>query len=55
MTSYYGDPMDYLEAFEQLREDTLILAFQIHGLREALKEKGEVRFTFFKPAQAAKV
>jgi len=34
-----------------LREDTLILAFQIHGLREALKEKREVRFTFIKSGE----
>jgi GWxTD domain-containing protein len=31
-----------------LRNDTLVTAFQIHGLSQALREKGEIRYTFFK-------
>lgn len=31
-----------------LREDDLVVAFQIHGQNQALKEKGELKFTFFK-------
>jgi len=34
-----------------LRENTLILAFQIHGLKEALKKKAEIRFTFIKSGE----
>ena len=31
-----------------LRQDNLVLAFQIHGLTEELKKRGQIRFTFFK-------
>jgi len=31
-----------------LRKDTMAAAFQIHGLSQALREKGEIRYTFFK-------
>ncbi|UCC41713.1 MAG: GWxTD domain-containing protein [Candidatus Aminicenantes bacterium] len=31
-----------------LKADTMVLAFQIHGLSEEAKEKGEIRFTFMK-------
>ncbi len=31
-----------------LRNDTLVLSFQIHGLSQVSKEKGEIRFTFVK-------
>jgi len=31
-----------------LKTDTLVLAFQIHSFSEAVKENGEVRFSFFK-------
>ncbi len=31
-----------------LRNDNLIIAFQIHGLTPAIKERGELKFTFFK-------
>lgn len=31
-----------------LSKDNLAVAFQLHGLDEYLKEKGEIRFTFFK-------
>jgi GWxTD domain-containing protein len=31
-----------------LKTDTLVLAFQVHSLNEQVKEKGEIRFSFFK-------
>lgn len=31
-----------------LRRDTLVAAFQIHGLSPVLREKGEIKYTFFK-------
>jgi tetratricopeptide (TPR) repeat protein len=31
-----------------VRQDTLVAAFQIHEMNQALKEKGELRFTFLK-------
>ncbi|MFQ6109458.1 MAG: tetratricopeptide repeat protein, partial [Candidatus Aminicenantales bacterium] len=31
-----------------LRTDRLVVAFQVHGLSETLKEKGELRFTFYR-------
>lgn len=31
-----------------LQQDNLLLAFQVHGLTEELKERGQLRFTFFK-------
>lgn len=31
-----------------LRQDTMTAAFQIHGLSPVLREKGEIKFTFFK-------
>jgi len=31
-----------------VRQDTLVAAFQIHGMNQSLREKGEIRFTFFK-------
>ncbi|MDH5467677.1 MAG: tetratricopeptide repeat protein [Candidatus Aminicenantes bacterium] len=31
-----------------VRQDTLVTTFQIHGINQALREKGEIRFTFFK-------
>ena len=31
-----------------LQKDNLLLAFQVHGLTEELKERGQLRFTFFK-------
>ena len=34
-----------------LKEDTLILSFQIHGLSEALKKDGEIRYDFVKGGQ----
>lgn len=34
-----------------LREDDLVVAFQIHGQSQALKEKGELKFTFFKEGE----
>lgn len=44
-----GDDQIYLQSNRVfLRTDNLVLGFQIHGLSEALKEKGELRFTFFK-------
>lgn len=44
-----GDYRLYFDAKRVfLKTDTLVLAFQIHGLSEAVKEKGEIRFSFFK-------
>ena len=34
-----------------LRRDTLAVAFQIHGLSQVLREKGEIRYTFFKNSE----
>ncbi len=31
-----------------LRDDDLVLSFQVHGLTPDMKEKGEIRYTFFK-------
>lgn len=31
-----------------LRQDTLVAAFQVHGMNQALREKGEIKFIFFK-------
>lgn len=31
-----------------LRTDRLVVVFQVHGLNETLKEKGELRFTFYR-------
>ena len=31
-----------------LQQDALVATFQIHGINQALREKGEIRFTFFK-------
>lgn len=39
----------YLQADRTfLRSDNLVTAFQIYGLDQPLKEKGEIRYTFFK-------
>ncbi|MFB0565505.1 MAG: GWxTD domain-containing protein [Candidatus Aminicenantaceae bacterium] len=35
-----------------LKQDPLVVAFQIHGINEYLREKGEVRFTFYKSGEA---
>jgi len=44
-----GDHRLYFDARRVfLKKDTLVLAFQIHSLSEAVKEKGEIRFSFFK-------
>jgi GWxTD domain-containing protein len=34
-----------------LRQDTLVLAFQAHGLSQEMKEKGSIKFTFLKGGQ----
>ncbi len=31
-----------------VRQDTLVAAFQIHGMNQALRERGEIKFIFFK-------
>jgi len=31
-----------------VRQDTLVAVFQIHGMDQSLREKGEIKFTFFK-------
>jgi len=44
-----GDDQIYLQSNRVfLRQDNLVVAFQIHGLTEELRERGQLRFTFFK-------
>lgn len=44
-----GDYRLYFDAKRVfLNTDTLVLAFQIHSLSEEVKEKGEIKFSFFK-------
>lgn len=33
-------------------QDTLILSFQVHGLDQAMRERGEIKFTFLKNGEA---
>jgi GWxTD domain-containing protein len=34
-----------------VKSDTLVTAFQIHGFNRAVKEKGEIKYTFFKEGE----
>jgi GWxTD domain-containing protein len=44
-----GDDRIYLQSNRVfLRQDNLVVAFQIHGLTEEFKQRGQLRFTFFK-------
>lgn len=44
-----GDNQIYVQANRIfLRQDTLVAAFQVHGMNQALREKGEIKFVFFK-------
>lgn len=47
-----GDYQIYLQVNRVfLRQDDLVVAFQIHGLSRELKEKGELKFVFFKSGE----
>jgi tetratricopeptide (TPR) repeat protein len=44
-----GDDQIFLQSNRVfLRKDNLLVAFQVNGLTEELKERGQLRFTFFK-------
>ena len=45
----FGDNQVYFQSNRIfLRQDDLIVAFQIHDLSQAMREKGEIRYTFFR-------
>lgn len=44
-----GDDQIFLQSNRVfLQKDNLLVAFQVHGMTEELKERGQLRFTFFK-------